>query len=174
MGHSYEVDIWSLGVIAYACLVGRPPFETNDVKTTYNRIKMCNYSFPDHVQLAPTTKHFISKMLQKDPRHRLSVEEVLADEFFSLPMPDALPTTLLACPPNAHFLAKYQQHPPVPELKHRDSTETQKTERVLEKGESTKLLVRTNSIEQLAKPSYGMRAASTTTLARGRMLSSKQ
>lgn len=45
-GHSYEVDIWSLGVIAYACLVGKPPFETPDVKTTYTKIKMCSYSFP--------------------------------------------------------------------------------------------------------------------------------
>lgn len=25
-GHSYEVDIWSMGVIAYAFIVGRPPF----------------------------------------------------------------------------------------------------------------------------------------------------
>ncbi len=74
VGHSYEVDIWSLGVIAYACLVGRPPFETNDVKTTYNRIKMCNYSFPDHISISTVTKHFISKMLQKDPKHRLSIE----------------------------------------------------------------------------------------------------
>ena len=61
------MDIWSLGVIAYACLVGKPPFETNDVKATYARIKACNYSFPEHVPLATTTKHFISKMLQKDP-----------------------------------------------------------------------------------------------------------
>jgi polo-like kinase 1 len=27
-GHSYEVDIWSLGVIIYTLIIGKPPFET--------------------------------------------------------------------------------------------------------------------------------------------------
>jgi polo-like kinase 1 len=38
-GHSYEVDIWSLGVIIYTLIIGKPPFETTDVKATYTRIK---------------------------------------------------------------------------------------------------------------------------------------
>ena len=118
-------------MIAYACLVGRPPFETNDVKATYGRIKACNYSFPDHVPLSTVTKHFISKMLQRDPRHRLTVDEVLSDEFFSLPIPEHLPNTLLACPPNSQFTVKYQawQATTTPST-FRESSE-QKTDRIM-------------------------------------------
>lgn len=42
-GHSYEVDIWSLGVIIYTLIIGKPPFETTDVKATYRRIRQNNY-----------------------------------------------------------------------------------------------------------------------------------
>jgi polo-like kinase 1 len=32
IGHSYEVDVWSLGVVIFTMLFGKPPYETPDVK----------------------------------------------------------------------------------------------------------------------------------------------
>lgn len=58
-------------------LIGKPPFETNDVKTTYKKIRMCNYSFPDSIEISKTAKNFISKMLQLDPSRRMTADEIL-------------------------------------------------------------------------------------------------
>lgn len=35
IGHSYEVDIWSIGCIMYTLLVGKPPFETQTLKVSF-------------------------------------------------------------------------------------------------------------------------------------------
>jgi polo-like kinase 1 len=45
-GHSYEVDIWSTGVICYAMMYGRPPFESSDITKTYEKIKYGLFDFP--------------------------------------------------------------------------------------------------------------------------------
>lgn len=58
-GHSYEVDIWSLGVIIYTLIIGKPPFETTDVKATYRRIRQNSYSFPDHINISDPARDLI-------------------------------------------------------------------------------------------------------------------
>merc|ERR1719326_1412887 len=94
-GHSYEVDVWSLGVILYTMLVGRPPFETSDVKTTYRRIRYNQYSFPDTVRLSDPAKDLIAAILRTDPRSRPSLDEILASPWFqSSRLPPPMPVTI--------------------------------------------------------------------------------
>lgn len=108
-GHSYEVDIWSLGVIAYTLLVGKPPFETQDVKATYKRIKMNAYSFPDVVQLSEAAKSFISEILLTDPAKRPTLDQLVAHDFFNqgTSIPKTLPSSTLACPPSISYIRQF-------------------------------------------------------------------
>lgn len=69
-GHSFEVDIWSLGVIMYTLLVGQPPFETSDVKETYSRIRNNVYEYPMSGSVSATAKDLISRMLVVLPERR--------------------------------------------------------------------------------------------------------
>jgi polo-like kinase 1 len=51
-------------------IIGKPPFETPDVKTTYKKIKMNSYSFPEHVPISDAAKSLITKILNLDPTKR--------------------------------------------------------------------------------------------------------
>lgn len=69
-----KIDLWCLGVLCYEFCVGRPPFESNKQKDTYNKIRSVNYQFPSH--LSYEVKDLISKLLQKSPEMRISVSQV--------------------------------------------------------------------------------------------------
>ncbi|ESL10818.1 protein kinase [Trypanosoma rangeli SC58] len=86
-GHSYEVDIWSLGVILYTLLVGEPPFQTSDVKATYRRIKQCRYEFPPRIDIPEGGKELIHCILQSRPDHRPTIVEIRNHSFFRSPTP---------------------------------------------------------------------------------------
>lgn len=75
-GHSFEVDVWSIGVILYTLLVGKPPYEAKDVKATYQRILANEYSFPKHVDLSDRAKSLIVSLLKSDPAERYVMPRV--------------------------------------------------------------------------------------------------
>ncbi|KAL4513142.1 hypothetical protein ABPG72_017827 [Tetrahymena utriculariae] len=99
-GHSYEVDMWSLGVIIYTLLIGKPPFETKDVRTTYKRIKMNNYCFPEQIQISDNAKSIITSILNLNPQKRPTLDELLEHPFMqgTALNPENLPISSLVVP----------------------------------------------------------------------------
>ena len=81
-GHSFEVDVWSIGVILYASLVGTPPFQTSDVRATYKKIRANAYEFPKtddgsgSFLLSQNAMDLISRCLAPKPSDRPSLVEI--------------------------------------------------------------------------------------------------
>ncbi|XP_057378391.1 serine/threonine-protein kinase PLK1-like [Daphnia carinata] len=97
-GHSFEVDIWSMGCILYTLLVGHPPFETQTLKDTYSKIKKNEYHVPSRI--GPLARNLITSMLRADPSSRPNVDQVLNDDFMTQGyMPSRLPLSCLTMPP---------------------------------------------------------------------------
>lgn len=105
-GHSYEVDIWSIGCILFTLLVGKPPFETQTLKETYKRIRANEYHVPSRIGLQ--AKNLIRQLLQDDPLKRPNVVKILQDDFITQGyMPSRIPTSCLTMAPR--FDTKLQQ-----------------------------------------------------------------
>lgn len=91
-GHSFEVDIWSLGVIMYTLLIGRPPFETTSVRSTYKRIRANSYAFPHDIPISSAAKRLISTILNSTPELRPTLADIMSHDFFTQsPFPKRLP-----------------------------------------------------------------------------------
>ena len=107
-GHSYEVDYWAIGVIVYTLLIGKPPFETEDVKETYKKITADNYEFPSNVFISEEARTFIKEILVIDPNKRLTPDKMLQHPFMTItPLPKEMPAYTLANPPKISFFRTY-------------------------------------------------------------------
>ena len=108
-GHSFEVDIWCIGIILYILLIGKPPFETNNALETYKRIKSKNFSFPQGEKISIPAKELIESILVTEPYKRPTLQEILESDFMTMgtSIPESLPQSTLACPPPINFIKKY-------------------------------------------------------------------
>lgn len=97
-GHSFEVDIWSIGCVMYTLLAGQPPFETKTLKDTYSKIRKGDYRMP--MSLSKQPREMIMAMLTSDPCKRPTVHQLSKYSFLTqYYIPESLPTSCLTCEP---------------------------------------------------------------------------
>nr|XP_040149250.1 serine/threonine-protein kinase PLK4 isoform X3 [Ictidomys tridecemlineatus] len=79
--HGLESDVWSLGCMFYTLLIGRPPFDTDTVKNTLNKVVLADYEMPTF--LSREAKDLIHQLLRRNPADRLSLSSILDHPFMS-------------------------------------------------------------------------------------------
>ncbi|KAL9651558.1 hypothetical protein ABK040_001503 [Willaertia magna] len=83
-----EVDVWSCGVILYALLCGKLPFDEDNIPTLFKKIKECSYTIPSHV--SQDAKDLIQKILVVDPVQRATISDIRKHPWFVKDLPDYL------------------------------------------------------------------------------------
>ncbi|KAK9944663.1 hypothetical protein M0R45_010223 [Rubus argutus] len=78
-GHGFEVDWWSLGVLLYEMLYGTTPFRGTNRKETFYRILT---QAPVLTGETTPLRDLIRKLLEKDPKQRIGLEEIKGHDFF--------------------------------------------------------------------------------------------
>uniref|UniRef100_A0A6B2LD11 Aurora kinase n=1 Tax=Arcella intermedia TaxID=1963864 RepID=A0A6B2LD11_9EUKA len=73
--HDKAVDIWSMGILIYEFLVGSPPFQSDEMDETYQKISECKITFPENMD--PLAKDLIQKLLQTEPGKRPTLQTLL-------------------------------------------------------------------------------------------------
>uniref|UniRef100_A0A8C6P9J9 Serine/threonine-protein kinase PLK2 n=1 Tax=Nothobranchius furzeri TaxID=105023 RepID=A0A8C6P9J9_NOTFU len=100
-GHGCESDIWALGCVMYTMLLGRPPFETTNLKETYRCIREARYSLPSSLSLQ--AKQLIANLLAKIPGDRPDLDHILRHDFFTQGFsPERLPPSCCHSAPDFH------------------------------------------------------------------------
>ncbi|TBU30633.1 Pkinase-domain-containing protein [Dichomitus squalens] len=87
-GEAYDgtaADIWSCGVILYALLVGRLPFDDEDLPVLLEKVKAGRFTIPNEVDAR--AHNLIRRMLEKDVNRRITIPEILRHPFYKSQKP---------------------------------------------------------------------------------------
>lgn len=83
-----EVDVWSCGVILYVMLCRRLPFDDDSISVLFKNISNGIYTLPKF--LSEGASSLIKRMLIVNPLNRITIQEIMQDEWFKVDLPDYL------------------------------------------------------------------------------------
>ena len=85
--YNESCDLWSIGVILYILLIGKPPFNGKNQNAISFAIKKGKYDIlnSQYESLSQNAKDLISKLLQYDPEERITAKEALNHPWFNTP-----------------------------------------------------------------------------------------
>jgi serine/threonine protein kinase len=83
-GYTEKADMWSLGIMVYTLLIGKPPFIASNYKDLYKQINEGNYEIPKKLKLSKQSISLINGLLQYEHAERLSIDELVFHEFLTL------------------------------------------------------------------------------------------
>jgi serine/threonine protein kinase len=75
-GHSYQVDLWALGILLYELLHGRAPFQSGGDAEKRQQILRNELTFNPVV--SGLARDLIQKLLRTNPKERISLDKILA------------------------------------------------------------------------------------------------
>ncbi|KAK8845792.1 hypothetical protein M9Y10_020713 [Tritrichomonas musculus] len=81
--HSYEVDIWAMGVAAFIMLTGKPPFDGIKKENVYEKILDCDFHFPSNINISEEAKNFVTSILKIDPSKRPTAFDLFDHPFLT-------------------------------------------------------------------------------------------
>lgn len=104
-GHDHMVDIWSLGIIVFAMLTSKPPFQSSTTDEIYRRARERDYEWPDaettHKYISAEAKDLVATMLT-DADQRPDPDVIVEHAFFTsgyMPTESEMHSRLREVPP---------------------------------------------------------------------------